>query len=47
LQNWYMGSTSTSASTACSATPTSPINLTQGYTNRLWVNSITASGQIP
>jgi YD repeat-containing protein len=47
LQNWYMGSFSSSASTACSSTPSSPINITQGYTNRLWVNSISATGQIP
>lgn len=47
LQNWYMGSTSTAASTACSATPASPINVTEGYTNRLWVNSVSATGQIP
>jgi YD repeat-containing protein len=47
LQNWYMGSTSSTASTACGTAPASPINITQGYTNRLWVNSISATGQIP
>ena len=46
LQNWYLGSTSATASTSCDA-PTSPINITQGYTNRLWLNSISATGQIP
>jgi YD repeat-containing protein len=49
LQNWYMGSPSATALTACSSlpSPVSPINITQGYTNRLWVNSISATGQIP
>jgi YD repeat-containing protein len=47
LQNWYMGSSSPTASTSCGSTPSSPINITQGYTNRLWVNSISATGQIP
>jgi len=47
LQNWYLGSTSSAASTSCSTTPTSPISITEGYTNRLWVNGIAATGQIP
>jgi YD repeat-containing protein len=47
LLNWYMGSSSSTASTSCGTTPASPINITQGYTNRLWVNSILATGQIP
>jgi hypothetical protein len=49
LQNWYMGSTSSSASSGCSQlpSPASPINIMQSYTNRLWVNSISATGQIP
>jgi YD repeat-containing protein len=49
LQNWYMGSPSSTALTGCSSlpSPVSPINVTQGYTNRLWVNSISATGQIP
>jgi YD repeat-containing protein len=47
LQNWYMGSSSSAASTLCSSTPSSAINITQGYTNRLWANSISATGQIP
>jgi len=47
LQNWYMGSSSSTASTSCGSTPASSINVTQGYTNRLWVNSIAATGQIP
>jgi hypothetical protein len=42
-----MGSSSSTPSTSCGSTPTSPINVTQGYTNRLWVNSIAATGQIP
>jgi YD repeat-containing protein len=46
LQNWSMGSTSSTASTGC-GTPSSTINVTQGYTNRLWMNSISATGQIP
>jgi YD repeat-containing protein len=47
LQNWYMGSSSSAASTSCSSTPSSAINITQGYTNRLWANSISVTGQIP
>jgi YD repeat-containing protein len=47
LQNWYLGSNSSTASTSCGSTPSSAINITQGYTNRLWVNSISATGQIP
>lgn len=47
LQNWYMGSNSSSASTACNSTPSSTINVTQSYTNRLWLNSTSATGQIP
>jgi hypothetical protein len=42
-----MGSNSASASSGCGTTPSSPINVTQGYTNRLWVNSVSATGQIP
>lgn len=45
LQNWYMGSPSVAPSTDCSATPTSSINITQGYTNRMWPQSIAATGQ--
>lgn len=47
LLNWSMGSSSSSASRWCGSSPTSPINVTQGYTNRLWVNGISATGQIP
>jgi hypothetical protein len=47
LLNWYMGSSSSGASTSCSSSPASPMNVTQGYTNRLWVNGISATGQIP
>jgi YD repeat-containing protein len=47
LQNWYMGSSSSTVSTSCGTSPSSPINITQGYTNRLWLNSISATGQIP
>jgi hypothetical protein len=47
LQNWYLGSNSSSASTSCSSTPSSTINLIQSYTNRLWINSTSATGQIP
>jgi YD repeat-containing protein len=47
LQYWTMGSSSSTASTLCTTPPTSPLNITQGYTNRLWVNSISATGQVP
>jgi hypothetical protein len=47
LQNWYMGSTSSSASVGCGAAPATPINITQSYTNRLWTNSVSVTGQIP
>ena len=47
LQAWYMGSSSSSANTSCGAPLSSPINVTQNYTNRLWVGDISATGQIP
>jgi YD repeat-containing protein len=47
IQNWFLGSSSTSASTDCSSSVSSPINLTQGYSKRLWVNSTSATGQVP
>lgn len=47
LQNWYMGSNSSTASTGCSSTSSSAINVTQSYSPRLWLQSIKATGQIP
>jgi YD repeat-containing protein len=48
LQNWWMGYSTSAASTGCTVTPPSPpINVTQRYTNRLWVNSTSVTGQIP
>jgi hypothetical protein len=47
LQNFYLGSTSSTASTGCSSTPSSPINAVLNYTKRFWVNSIAVTGQIP
>jgi YD repeat-containing protein len=46
LQNWYLGSASSSASSACGSA-TSPLSITQGYTNRLQLNNITVTGQVP
>ena len=47
LANWYMGLTSATASSSCSSQPSSPMNVTQGYTSRMWLNNITASGMTP
>ena len=47
LQNWYMGSSSSTPSTSCSPVPNSPMNVTQGYTPRFWLNNISATGQVP
>lgn len=47
LQNWYLGSSSGAASSGCTSSPTSPINITQAFTKRLWLNTISATGQVP
>ena len=47
LGKWYMGSTSSTASTGCTSSPSSTINVNQNYTNRLWPTNITATGLIP
>lgn len=47
LQNWYLGSTSSTVSTDCSGTPTTPIHATQTFTDRLWVNNLNVTGQVP
>jgi YD repeat-containing protein len=47
LQNYYLGSTASSALTTCTGSPASPINVVVGYSPRFWVNSISATGQIP
>ena len=49
LQNWYLGSTSSTASTGCSTNPSSslPGNLLQQFSPRLWVTSYAATGQVP
>jgi YD repeat-containing protein len=47
LQNYYLGSNNSSASSSCGTGPASPINLSLGYNKRFWVSSINATGQIP
>lgn len=47
LQNYYLGSTSSSASSLCGTSPASPVNLSLGYNKRFWVTGINATGQIP
>lgn len=47
LQNWYLGSNSSTASTSCDAGAQSPISVTQTYNPRLWVTGISAQGQVP
>ena len=47
LQNWYLGSSSATASSACGTTPSSLVNLQQSFSPRLWVKSFTATGQVP
>jgi hypothetical protein len=48
LQNWYLGGFSfSSVSTSCSTTPSSKINVTKTNTNRLRVNGLSVTGQIP
>jgi RHS repeat-associated protein len=47
LQNWYLGSTTSSAAGSCGQTPNSPINVTQVYNSRLWTSAIGVSGQLP
>jgi YD repeat-containing protein len=49
LQNWYLGSTSSTASSGCSNNPSSSIpgNLQQVFSPRLWVTNYAATGQVP
>lgn len=48
LQNWYLGSTSSTASSGCNTIPTSSVNLQQSYSNRLRITGFSASsGQVP
>jgi len=47
LQNFYLGSTSSTAYTSCTPTPASPINEVHTYSKRFWMTGITAGGQIP
>jgi hypothetical protein len=47
LQNWFLGSSSSTATSDCTSNPASTINVTQSYTNRLWTSGISATGQIP
>jgi YD repeat-containing protein len=47
LQDWYMGASTATPSSGCGQIQSSPINIQQNYTDRLWVNSVTASGQTP
>ncbi len=47
LQNYYLGSSISNASTSCGNSPSSPTNVALGYTKRFWVSSISATGQIP
>jgi len=50
LQNWYLGSTSSGASSGCGSNPTSqmPGNLIQTFSpSRMWLTSYSALGQVP
>jgi hypothetical protein len=48
LQNWSLGSTSSTASTSCTATPSLLVNLQQVFSpQRLWVTNYSATGQVP
>jgi YD repeat-containing protein len=47
LQNYYLGSNNSSASSSCSTGPASPINLSLVYNKRFWVSSVNTTGQIP
>jgi hypothetical protein len=47
LENYFLGSSSSSALTACSSTPASPVNVVLNYTKRFWASGISATGQIP
>jgi YD repeat-containing protein len=47
LQNWYLGSSSTTASTSCGTTPDNTINITHGYNDRLWLTGTQVTGQVP
>jgi hypothetical protein len=42
-----VGSNSSTASTVCSATPSSQVNLQQGFDPRLRLTSFSATGQVP
>ncbi len=47
LQNWYLGSNSSTTSIGCSALPSSQMNLQQGFDKRLRVTSFSSTGQVP
>jgi len=47
LQNYFLGSSASTASTTCSSSPTSPTNAVLSYTKRFWVNGISVAGQLP
>ena len=47
MQNYFLGSTASTAATSCATSPASPVNVVLGYTKRFWVSSIAATGQIP
>lgn len=49
LQNWYLGSNSSSVQSGCSSTlPSQPfINLQQGFDSRMRLTSFSSTGQVP
>lgn len=47
LQNWYLGSNSSTASTACSATPSPTINAQQQFDTRMRLTRFSSTGQVP
>lgn len=47
LQNWYLGSSSSTASTDCSTTPSSTVNAQQQFDPRLRLTGFSSTGQVP
>lgn len=47
LQNWYLGSSSSTASTNCSASPSSTMNPQQVFDSRMRVTNFSSTGQVP
>jgi len=47
IQNWYLGSNSSSPSSGCGASPSSPINLQQTFDKRMRVTNFSSTGQVP